>query len=96
METQIFKVLKGEHIEIIACNDLCKVACITRLVNDVRVYIIIKMVSFTHPALNQDGVKVPDKKWKSFMPIVLKASDNQEFIFDCYRYLSTIGDSYEP
>lgn len=96
MEKQIFKVLKGEHIEIIAKNELCKIAVVTRLIDDERVYILIKMVSFSHPSLNQDGIEVPDKKWKTFMPIVLKASENQDTIIDAFDILSIIGVSDKP
>lgn len=96
MEKTILKYIGKEIDEIQAKNELCKLAVVSKTADGKTVYVLLKMVSFTCPLLNNDGTEVPEKKWKNFFPFVVKSSYSSEYIFNLFDLLSIIGVSDEP
>lgn len=88
MEKQLFKVLGKDITEILAVNKLNKVAVVRAVKEDVTAFVLVKMISLTKPLLNKDGVEVPEKAWKHFFPIALKASNDGELIFSLFDLLN--------
>ena len=88
MEKQLFKVLGKDITEILAVNKLNKVAVVRAVKEDVTAFVLVKMISLTKPLLNKDGVEVPEKAWKHFFPMVVKASNDGEYIFTLFDMLN--------
>lgn len=94
MEKQFFKLLGKEsaNVEILQSDSVNKLILASCLRNGFTVYLLIKMFAVSNPQYNEDGVSVPDKHWKYFVPILVKASANREFVYDLYDMMSSTFD----
>lgn len=88
MERQIFKVLGKEIVEILAKDEMTKFAVVRAEKEGQSAFVLVKMFSPTKGELNNDGVEVKDKQWKTFFPIVIKASFEGEYIFTLFDLLT--------
>lgn len=86
MEKQIFKILGKEIVEINALNRPKKTAVLRCVRDGQTAFIIVKMYSFTKPNLNEVE-DIPEKAWKHFFPIPIKASFDGEYIFSLFDLL---------
>ena len=83
MEERILSVLRG--MEIIEYNEYFRTCIVKKDIDDVSYYIIIRMIHPIKPLLNTDGVDIPTKQYKHFVPVVIKCVDD-------YEYIKTIFD----
>ena len=86
MEKQILKLLGKEIIDIVNSDISKKFAIVWACRDGMDVYILLKMYSFTKPLLNECE-DIPEKAWKHFYPLPIKAADNLEYIQSVYDLL---------
>lgn len=88
MEEHIKKVIKGT--ELIEYNEFYRTCIVKKDIEDESYYIIVKMVHPLKPLLNTDGVDIPSKQYKYFVPVVIKGSDDYEYIKDLFDKLVSL------
>lgn len=84
MELRINKTLP--HLELLRICEYFRFALL-RDSSDDDIYIIVRMVAPTAPSLNVDGVSIPEKKWKHFVPVAIKACGNYDFAIELFNKL---------
>lgn len=85
MEEHIKKVINGT--DLIEYNEFYRTCIVKKDIEGESYYIIVKMVHPIKPLLNTDGVDIPSKQYKYFVPVVIKGSDDYEFIKDIFDML---------
>ena len=54
------------------------------------IYIIVRIIHPLKPDLNIEGVTLTAKQLKSFIPVIVKACDDYEYMKDVYDKLSSV------
>ena len=85
MEKRINKTLPS--LQVLRVCEFFRFALLLDSTGDDDVYIIVRMVAPTVPSLNVDGVAFPDKKWKHFVPIAIKACAKFDFAVELFDKL---------
>lgn len=85
MEEHIKKVIKG--VELIEYNEYYRTCIVKKDIEGESFYIIVKMIHPIKPLLNNDGVEIPSKQYKYFVPVVIKGADDYEYIKDIFDKL---------
>lgn len=85
MEKRINKTLP--NLQVLRVCEYFRFALLLDSTGDDDVYIIVRMVAPTAPHLNVDGSPVPEKKWKHFVPIAIKACAKLDFAVQLFDKL---------
>lgn len=93
MEDRICKVLKG--VNILCVSEYYRTALVEKDVEGNKFYIIIRMVHPIKSDLNIDGTPLTPKQIKGFVPIVVKALDDWEYMQALYDKLVSVPFDYD-
>ena len=89
MEKYLEKILKGEFDELLECDSYYHVARMRKTIDDMTVYIVVRLICLVHAKYNNDGyIPLKEKEWKNYIPIVVKASDDERKMYDLYALLT--------
>lgn len=90
MEEQFFKLLGRESSKVTLIDSCIENKCIYASAerDGLTVYLVFKMIAITKPQYNDDGAVVPDKHWKYFMPIIVKATTDSRFSAQLYNMIA--------
>ena len=89
MEKYLEKILKGEFDEICEADIYYHVALLRKEVDGVSVLIAVKLICLVHAKYNTDGyIPTKEKEWKNYIPIVVKASEDERKMYDLYALLT--------
>lgn len=89
MEKYLEKILKGEFDEICEFDNYYHVALLRKDVDGASVLIAVKLICLVHAKYNNDGyIPIKEKEWKNYIPIVVKASDDERKMYDLYALLT--------
>lgn len=94
MEKRLKKLL-GDDLEVIAKNEPCHLAVISRSLDDVTAFLLVKLVSFDKPSYNEDGFQPTEKQWKKYFPIIVKYSTSENYISSLFEVLTIDGSNWQ-
>lgn len=88
----ISKMLKVSLDDIILYDDFNKIAVIQRKVDDdYFTYVLVRMVSLVSVKLNDLGYEPSKKEIKKYFPIVVKASEDKDYISELFDIMVNKG-----
>lgn len=88
----ISKMLKVSLDDIILYDDFNKIAVIQRNIqDDYFTYVLVRMVSLVSVKLNDLGYEPSKKEIKKYFPIVVKASEDKDYISELFDIMVNKG-----
>lgn len=88
----ISKLLKVSLDDIILYDNFNKIAVIQRQVDDdYFTYVLVRMVSLVFAKLNDLGYEPSKKEIKNYFPIVVKASEDKDYISELFDIMVNKG-----
>lgn len=88
----ISKMLKVSLDDIILYDDFNKIAVIQRNIqDDYFTYVLVRMVSLVSVKLNDLGYEPSRKEIKKYFPIVVKASEDKDYISELFDIMVNKG-----
>lgn len=86
MNEWIAKMLKISPDRILCYDNYNKIALVEVNTAEQSGFVLIKMVSLVSPKLNDLGYEPTPKEIKKYFPIVVKASDNRDYVESLYNF----------